>query len=88
MQFTEPKCFLLHRSMSSCAKQLTILLEGNLKSGPLHIQGKPRGQAPAPLVPMSLSQGENFVSFNKNFIFFFINISNENSAKQMQGYSN
>ena len=38
-----------------------------MKSGPLHIQGKPRGQAPAPLVPMSLSHGENFVSFNNKF---------------------
>lgn len=50
------------RSMSSCARQLFTLHEKNLKYGPVHIQTKPRGQAPTPLVPMSLSTGENFVS--------------------------
>ncbi|XP_064382815.1 uncharacterized protein LOC135331544 [Halichondria panicea] len=50
----------VQRSMSSCARQLFTLHEKNLKYGPVHIQTKPRGQAPTPLVPMSLSTGENF----------------------------
>lgn len=48
--------------MSSCARQLSAHLDKNLKLGPVHVQTVPRGQAPTPLVPMSLSTGENFVS--------------------------
>lgn len=48
--------------MPSCGKQLQALKELNLSSGPLHLQAKPRGVSPTPLIPISLSTGDDFVS--------------------------
>ena len=48
--------------MPSCGKQLQALKESNLKSGPAHLQTKPQGIPPTPLVPISISTGVDFVS--------------------------
>lgn len=49
------------RSMPSCGKQLQTLKEANLSAGPVHLQTKPQGITPTPLVPISLSTGVDFV---------------------------
>jgi hypothetical protein len=53
---------LPYRAMPSCGKQLQALKELNLKSGPAHLQSKPQGMAPTPLIPISISTGVDFVS--------------------------
>ena len=45
------------RTMPSCARQLANC--ATLRPAP---QKKPRQQAPTPLAPMTLAQGDNFVS--------------------------
>lgn len=52
----------MSRFMPSCGKQLLALKDSNLKFGPAHLQSKPQGMAPTPLVPISLSTGVDFVS--------------------------
>lgn len=52
------------RSMPSCGKQLQALKEVNLSSGPAHLQTKPQGIVPMPLVPISLSTGVDFVCYS------------------------
>jgi len=47
--------------MPSCGKRLSGLREAYLAGGPVHLQNKPQGTAPTPLIPITLSTGADFV---------------------------
>lgn len=49
--------------MPSCGKHLHTLKEANLSAGPAHLQIKPQGITPTPLVPISISTGVDFVGY-------------------------